>query len=97
VCGDERTRTADPLLAKQVLYQLSYVPSSTCDDTASVRRPRVSEAPSGAGGKRHHLTSGRMATSVPTSIVLVNGSSIDRGDGGGPRSHTEFLEGALKM
>ena len=25
--GDERTRTADPLLAKQVLYQLSYVPS----------------------------------------------------------------------
>jgi hypothetical protein len=24
--GDERTRTADPLLAKQVLYQLSYVP-----------------------------------------------------------------------
>jgi hypothetical protein len=26
VRGDERTRTADPLLAKQVLYQLSYVP-----------------------------------------------------------------------
>ena len=24
--GDERTRTADPLLAKQVLYQLSYNP-----------------------------------------------------------------------
>jgi hypothetical protein len=24
--GDERTRTADPLRAKQVLYQLSYVP-----------------------------------------------------------------------
>ena len=24
--GDERTRTADPLLAKQVLYQLSYAP-----------------------------------------------------------------------
>jgi hypothetical protein len=28
--GDERTRTADPLLAKQVLYQLSYVPVLTC-------------------------------------------------------------------
>ena len=28
--GDERTRTADPLLAKQVLYQLSYVPALTC-------------------------------------------------------------------
>jgi hypothetical protein len=27
--GDERTRTADPLLAKQVLYQLSYVPVCT--------------------------------------------------------------------
>jgi len=27
--GDERTRTADPLLAKQVLYQLSYVPVFT--------------------------------------------------------------------
>jgi hypothetical protein len=27
--GDERTRTADPLLAKQVLYQLSYVPAPT--------------------------------------------------------------------
>jgi hypothetical protein len=30
--GDERTRTADPLLAKQVLYQLSYVPLLSCDD-----------------------------------------------------------------
>jgi hypothetical protein len=26
--GDERTRTADPLLAKQVLYRLSYVPET---------------------------------------------------------------------
>src|SRR5205807_3177834 len=25
--GDDRTRTGDPLLAKQVLYQLSYVPA----------------------------------------------------------------------
>ena len=24
--GDERSRTADPLLARQVLYQLSYTP-----------------------------------------------------------------------
>jgi hypothetical protein len=24
--GDKRVRTADPLLAKQVLYQLSYIP-----------------------------------------------------------------------
>jgi hypothetical protein len=26
-CGDEGTRTPDPLLAKQVLYQLSYAPN----------------------------------------------------------------------
>jgi hypothetical protein len=30
--GDERTRTADPLLAKQVLYQLSYVPDCPIHD-----------------------------------------------------------------
>jgi hypothetical protein len=38
--GDERARTADPLLAKQVLCQLSYIPSQGCCDagagTASV-------------------------------------------------------------
>ena len=34
--GDERTRTADPLLAKQVLYQLSYVPEVTLDHTDSL-------------------------------------------------------------
>ena len=26
-CGDKEIRTLDPLLAKQVLYQLSYTPS----------------------------------------------------------------------
>ena len=35
-CGDERTRTADPLLAKQVLYQLSYVPASKESTSPSV-------------------------------------------------------------
>jgi hypothetical protein len=33
--GDERTRTADPLLAKQVLYQLSYVPADGILSTGS--------------------------------------------------------------
>ena len=28
--GDERDRTADPLLARQVLSQLSYAPSTVC-------------------------------------------------------------------
>ena len=41
--GDERTRTADPLLAKQVLYQLSYVPLLTCGDGNSLRRTAVAE------------------------------------------------------
>src|SRR3989440_5232033 len=30
--GDERIRTADPLLAKQVLSQLSYIPWDTAPD-----------------------------------------------------------------
>ena len=34
--GDERTRTADPLLAKQVLYQLSYVPAVTWETLPSL-------------------------------------------------------------
>ena len=29
--GDERNRTADPLLARQVLSQLSYAPTSLCN------------------------------------------------------------------
>ena len=28
--GDKEIRTLDPLLAKQVLYQLSYTPKSDC-------------------------------------------------------------------
>ena len=31
--GDERIRTADPLLAKQVLSQLSYIPWATANDS----------------------------------------------------------------
>ena len=48
--GDERTRTADPLLAKQVLYQLSYVPKGM-QETRQKSRPgssirRTSSLPS---------------------------------------------------
>ena len=33
--GDERARTADPLLAKQVLSQLSYIPGGGSNPTAT--------------------------------------------------------------
>ena len=33
ICGDSRIRTGDPLLAKQVLYQLSYTPGDTFSGT----------------------------------------------------------------
>src|SRR5260221_13903646 len=38
--GDERARTADPLLAKQVLSQLSYIPWATAYEPCLWRRPR---------------------------------------------------------
>ena len=44
--GDERTRTADPLLAKQVLSQLSYIPERTVRTRppalVAARTPRTS-------------------------------------------------------
>ena len=43
-CGDERTRTADPLLAKQVLYQLSYVPGGMQENPPRVQHPSESES-----------------------------------------------------
>ena len=36
-CGDEGSRTPDPLLAKQVLYQLSYVPRTSARGSPSNR------------------------------------------------------------
>jgi hypothetical protein len=45
--GDERTRTADPLLAKQVLYQLSYVPPSP--PGCRKRGRQVAPAPASVG------------------------------------------------
>ena len=51
--GDERTRTADPLLAKQVLYQLSYVPEAPiidigCSLAGLSRTPRRSWSVAGS-------------------------------------------------
>ena len=38
--GDDRSRTGDPLLAKQVLSQLSYIPSITFSGGPSWGRTR---------------------------------------------------------
>src|SRR4030088_3093666 len=37
--GDDRIRTDDPLRAKQVLYQLSYVPVLTVGESSTTRGP----------------------------------------------------------
>ena len=41
--GDKRNRTADPLLAKQVLSQLSYTPSSS--QTSLISFPLLAKTP----------------------------------------------------
>ena len=40
VGGDDGTRTHDPLLAKQVLFQLSYIPMLTCGFASHTPRTR---------------------------------------------------------
>ncbi len=50
--GDDRDRTDDPLLAKQVLSQLSYAPKP--ED--SLQKPTPPEHPTGAPPNRHHRT-----------------------------------------
>ncbi len=38
--GDKEIRTLDPLLAKQVLYQLSYTPEKRCKDITKISIPQ---------------------------------------------------------
>ncbi len=53
--GDERIRTADPLLAKQVLSQLSYIPWAA-------DAPRYSDAsPASPSARGSHWTRGRFS------------------------------------
>lgn len=42
--GDERTRTADPLHAKQVLYQLSYTPRHRFRATSKLLAHRMNSS-----------------------------------------------------
>src|SRR5437660_3013430 len=53
--GDERIRTADPLLAKQVLSQLSYIPWGTVFRAIATSKPM---SPSARGS---HWTRGRFS------------------------------------
>ena len=71
-CGDSRIRTGDPLLAKQVLYQLSYTPL-----VEERRAPRsfIPGAISGPGTKKAGLVSGFPVgtgrVELPTSTLSV--------------------------
>lgn len=69
-CGDEGIRTPDPLLAKQMLYQLSYIPGRRGTfvraGTNPTRRASSPEATGGVGfggvnraGSRGHSSAGR--------------------------------------
>jgi hypothetical protein len=48
--GDEEIRTPDPLLAKEVLYQLSYIPERDLRTNASERVIQVRDAQVGVSG-----------------------------------------------
>jgi hypothetical protein len=74
--GDERTRTADPLLAKQVLYQLSYVPVGICGNVEP--RPCTS---SRQRMTSQHLTDG--AGCEPRTRAFPRGKCRRRPDDGG--------------
>ena len=58
--GDERTRTADPLLAKQVLYQLSYVPEGV---DPRIESSEMSDRSSSASYKTQPVTASASTSS----------------------------------
>ena len=61
--GDERTRTADPLVANEVLSQLSYIPTYLYPDLAN-------------GGERGIRTPGALAHSTVFETAPFNRSGI---------------------
>ena len=52
--GDERARTADPLLAKQVLSQLSYIPVHGLQAMLQRATARLTPSPSACGTESVH-------------------------------------------
>ena len=81
--GDERARTADPLLAKQVLSQLSYIPEHGLQAMHHCQRRRSTPSPSAcdrcpftdpaAGGVQtlNGLKSGKDRASVVPWVVFL--------------------------
>ena len=64
--GDEQTRTVDPLLARQVLSQLSYTPTSF-SPSGSAGGARCTPKIKQRNGQKKALTLGFCETSVPRS------------------------------
>ncbi len=77
--GDDRARTGDPLLAKQVLSQLSYIPAvrpwsasvaALYNDTPSAcLPPRAELSPAGGGQTLNGLKSEKDKASVAPGYV----------------------------
>jgi hypothetical protein len=84
-CGDERTRTADPLLAKQVLYQLSYVPVFTFGNfeprpcTPLPQAKKDSTAPIADGATGMYRLPAAPCVDARVRIGLSNASDVVKG------------------
>jgi hypothetical protein len=74
--GDERIRTADPLLAKQVLSQLSYIPWGTrCVLLATLHErlpPRAELDSAGGSSDLESLKSGKDRTKLRCALKKRN-------------------------
>ena len=80
--GDERARTADPLLAKQVLSQLSYIPWGTrCVLLATPNwrlPPRAKFNFAGGTSDLESLKSGKDRTKLRCALKLKNATDLHR-------------------
>ena len=70
--GDDRTRTDDPLVANEVLSQLSYIPTLYHQRRPASHGPAVSSS----GGERGIRTLGGVAPSTVFETVPFNHSGI---------------------
>ena len=92
--GDDGTRTHDPLLAKQVLSQLSYTPRQQRDHLF----PKVAEHRSAILGVGFDLSSRTVASEVLSALQSLT-SVFGMGTGGPSalRKPTSFRHRSLKI